>query len=418
METMTGIGKQNQDIKTKQKRNKTVNADGEKYDKRKGRWKEIELAIILEGEMLYGWLTKERVDAELKLLNYPGKEGPQFRYPPSLICFLMETMNDDWRSYRREISRIRPQLRLMGFESAPHFTTLHKNIARFFAPDTRDESGLTFGQRIMDAATPLLKEAGVEEILDPVELLPIGTGQRGEYEAPQLKVTSEAEEAEQALKDEEAEEISVSMEVVVFSRNLEASEPMVCALDGSGQGIAGPGVYFEHIWNSNNRRFIKHHAMIDVNTLDVVAMAVTLESPSDPRMFEPILRGAMGAGAPIARVYADSAYDTKTNWKVADEEGVEFCPNLKKNFGKDRDLPERNEQLERQEEIGRKELHMENGYNDRWHVEAFFSVFKRLYGERIRSRKFMRMSLEMGVKYAGYNLHQRCLREAAILVGV
>ncbi len=353
------------------------------------------------------WLTPERVEIELRLLN-DGKSGRPYEFPPSVISQALLIKADNDSSYRRCISRLNPFMRLKGID-LPTYSELHKAELKFFGSHTRDASGLTWGQRIMKEAGEILKGMGITELLDPVMM--VGSGVGPVYEAPQLKVTSEAEERLQELRDMEAEEITRAMEVMVMTESLNEG-PISGAIDGSGQGIEGPGIYMEHIWLNNQRRFIKQHTFLNVVTMDVVSCAITLEKPGDARMMVPLVEGAIKMGANVVKVRADSAYDTESNWKAMEILNVEFVPNLKEKFGKNHELPERNAQMEREKEIGKKEFHTETDYNIRWLVEVFFSVFKRLYGEKIRSKKFERMCLNMQFKYQAYSIHRRFMKKA------
>ena len=401
---MTDERKESKDIKGKRARNKTTDADGKKYDRRKGHWTAIDKAIVCEGEVMMEWLTPERVEIELMLLN-KGKKGRPFEFPPSLIMCAVLIKEDDNRSYRRCISRLGPYLRLNGIDLIT-YSGLHKSELRFFGNKTRDETGLSFGQRIMKEAGEILKEMGITELLDPVMMM--GSGIEPYYEAPQLKVTSEAQEKLQEQRDREAEDVRKAMEVMVMIESL-GHGPISCATDGSGEGIEGPGIYFEHIWLDHQRRFIKHHVLINVQTMEVVSFSVTLEKPGDAKVMVPLVEGAVKAGADIIKVRADSAYDTVSNWKAMDRMNIEFVPNLKEKFGKDPELPRRNAQLDEQNEMGRKAFHIKTDYNIRWLVEVFFSVFKRLFGEKIRSKTFERMSLVMQFKYQAYAIHRKLM---------
>lgn len=183
-------------------------------------------------------------------------------------------------------------------------------------------------------------------------------------------------------------------------------------MDGLGVGISGPGIYFEFIWKVNNRRFIKHHVLIDVRTKEVLSFSITMESPGDSAVFAPLLEGAIKVGMRIKAIYADSAYDSVGNWIVTEDNKIRFYPNLKKNFVERNDLPERNEQKRAEEEMGTKEFHELIGYNVRWLVEVFFSVIKKLYGEKIRNRNFDRMVLTMRTRYELYMIRQGFMIEA------
>lgn len=405
---MTGIGntgsgnkgsESENNGKPKAVRNKKTDCEGKPYENRNGAWTALDKAVHRNGMLLETWLTKERCEAELSILNYPGKQGPKFEFPPSLIEFLCLLKEDRNHSYRRAVANA--LLIDMGLRNPDH-TTLHKNEKRYF------DGG--FGYHVMAEACVVLASQGVEESFDPCLL--VGTGVRPDYKAPQITVDSSIKQMLQENMNEEAERMERMMEVMCFKTVVEDDESHIAAVDGSGVGISGPGIYFEYIWKANNRRFIKQHVMIDVHSKKILSFSITAESPGDAAVFVPLMEGAVEAGIRIGRVYADSAYDTVANWVVTRDNDIEFYPNLKKNFGENRDLPERNGQKAMEGDMGKKGFHLSTGYNIRWLVEVFFSVIKKLYGEKVRSRKFDRMVLTMRWRYDLYMIRQDCICKA------
>lgn len=212
--------------------------------------------------------------------------------------------------------------------------------------------------------------------------------------------------------DEEAERLSEMMEVMTFKNVVDEGREHDCAVDGSGEGVSGPGIYFEHIWKVNNRRFIKQHVALDVRTREVLAFSITMEKPGDAAVFVPLMEGAKTAGLRIGRVYADSAYDTVANWTFSEDSGIEFHPNLKATFGERPDLPRRNEEKRTEDAMGKTAFHRFTGYNIRWLVEVFFSVLKKLYGDRVGNRKFDRMVLTMRLRYQLYMIRRGFINRA------
>lgn len=276
----------------------------------------------------------------------------------------------------------------------PDSTTLFKNAEKFQGEYFRG---------IVEQATANLCAMGVEESIDPQMLM--HSGVTPEYSAPQKIPVCQADEDEQRKKNEEAEELRRCMEVMAFAE-FSGTRVEEVAVDGSGEGLKGPGIYFEYIWDQSNRKFVKMHPALDICTRKVVCFSVTLKRPGDSKVLAPLLRGMEKCGISVGRVYADGAYDGKENWKATISLGIDFEPNLDRNFKADPDLPERNAKLAREKEIGKKAYHRASGYNQRWLVEVFFSVFKKLYGERLRNRKFRRMVLEMRYKFCLYNIHR------------
>lgn len=202
------------------------------------------------------------------------------------------------------------------------------------------------------------------------------------------------------------------MEVYVFKEAIESGKVFEVLIDGSGEGISGPGIYMEYMWSQTMRKFIKQHAMIDAATRRPIAVCITLESPGDSSVFPALVQGAINAGVKISKVYADGAYDSIENWKLAGKLSFDFEPNLKEKFGEKSDLPERNSKLLEERLLGKTAYHIASGYNTRWHVEVFFSVFKKLFGERVRNRLFSRMVLAMRFKYSIMDVHKKLYNNA------
>ncbi len=284
----------------------------------------------------------------------------------------------------------------------PHYSTLHKSQARFLS----DELGV----RVINEATVVLLSMGIEEALDPIRIL--GTAICPEYEAPKILLTCQKDVETQMELDREADTIRKFMHVSVMKSSLSSGRPISCAIDGSGEGLSGPGLYFEHIWKLNNRRFIKQHTMLDLDTLRVVSYAITLEKPGDAKMFVPLISGALLVGVNVGWVSADSAYDSVANWRYMDEKGIAFCPNLKESFKGGWEFKRREALASFDKEFGKELAHRITGYNERWLVESFFSVFKKLYGQTIGNRLFPMMVVTMDLRYMLYDIHRDFMLEA------
>jgi hypothetical protein len=379
----------------KKSRNKTTDAFGNKYDKRKGHWTDLDKAILEEGRLLDSWLTPQRVQVELDLLNVPKKPGRKYEYPPSLILFIAMLKTDDNRSYRRAISKVSTILENLGIPQ-PHYSTLHKSLEKY----NKGQMGL----KIISEATVVLVVMGVEEPLDTMRI--IHTLVCPDYEAPKIIQTCQKDADRQEQMDDEAETIRDSMHVKVMRSALYSASPHCCAIDGSGEGVSGPGLYFEHIWKVNQRRFIKQHTMLNLENKRVVSYAITLEKPGDAKMLVPLVSGALLVGVKVCWVSADSAYDTIANWKYMDDKGIAFCPNLKESFKGEPELKRRDALASFDEQFGKDLAHRITGYNQRWLIEAFFSIFKTLYGQSVRNRLFHMMVIEMDTRYMLYDIHR------------
>lgn len=315
--------------------------------------------------------------------------------------FISLLKEDENRTYRRAISKVVTLLDRLNLP-IPSYSTLHKSQIKF----DKDELGV----KVFNEATILLLSMGVKEALDPIRI--IRTNVTPQYEAPKILLTSQKDVDRQNAMDDEAQKLNEFMHASVMKWATEAKTPLSCAIDGSGESISGPGLYFEHIWKINNRRFIKQHTMIDLRTLRVVSFAITMEKPGDARMFVPLLKGALLVGVRVSWVSADSAYDTKENWTFMDKEGIAFCPNLKENYKGDWELKRRDALSSFDKMFGKKLAHRITGYNSRWLVESFFSVFKKLYGQDVRNRLFPMMVISMEYRYTLYDIHREFMTEA------
>lgn len=138
-----------------------------------------------------------------------------------------------------------------------------------------------------------------------------------------------------------------------------------------------------------------------------MAFAVTFERPGDSSVLPCLINGALSVGVRISKVVADGAYDTVSNWELLTEKEIIFQPNLKPSFTNDRDIPARQVQRLLEEQLGKTLNHWLSGYSYRWLVEAFFSVFKRLYGQKVPDRAFANMAISLRVRFAMYN-RRRC----------
>ncbi|MBR1973229.1 MAG: transposase [Candidatus Methanomethylophilaceae archaeon] len=377
-------------------RDKTKGADGIPYDTRKGTWSDYDKAILEFGMFQDLWLTTERVELELEILNPPGKRGPKYIYPPSVIEYLSMKMASSNRPYRAVIAESTVLMMFLGLP-VPTYSTLHKSRSKF-------DGG--FGIGVMNAATEILRQRH-GDVVDPVMFLESDIG--GTLTPPRTDDPVKQEEL-----DRISTEMSASMNVKVSRCIAESEEPVRCALDGSGNKIEGPGVYMEHVWNSRLRKFVKIHALVDVDTMELVSFAVTLESPGDSHMLPPIVEASVEAGVELRALYADTAYDSADNWMLMRSVSPEtdFHPNLRVRFRDCEHIPERLAIQTAEDEMGKKINNRLSGYNDRWIVEAFFSVFKKLFGEGIRDRRFDRMVQTIKYRCKVYSIRRGFILDA------
>lgn len=150
------------------------------------------------------------------------------------------------------------------------------------------------------------------------------------------------------------------------------------------------------------RGFLKIHLAIDVKTKQIVAMEVTDERTGDGGMLKSLVEQAERR-CWVVKVIADGAYDSRSNFALLEEPGMEPAIRVRKNSsGRARGCPTRKrvvmEQLRDPERWKRRVR-----YGLRWMAGTAFSTFKRLFGEHVMVRSLPNMVREMFLKASLYN---------------
>ena len=172
--------------------------------------------------------------------------------------------------------------------------------------------------------------------------------------------------------------------------------PITVAIDSTGLSPDRPSGWRVYHWNQESvRGWYKLHAIVNVDTSEILAYVITEPYYNDSLAFDRLIDLALGAGHEIVRVLADAAYDSKDHWNRMEELGIEFVANIsgcldpkKRSFGgyRKRGCWSRAEHVKRILEVGREQWKVEVGYSMRWKVEAVFSDLKRKFGDTLRAR--------------------------------
>ena len=187
--------------------------------------------------------------------------------------------------------------------------------------------------------------------------------------------------------------------------------PRRIGLDSSGFITVHQSLWRSIKWKSEKKtHWLKAHVLQDLDSGEVIAYAITLDSVGDPPMLKPLLEAAVAKGHKFDRVYGDGAYSTDDNWHyVADDLKVEFVTSFKRNTA-----PRNNGCVERGKaarlwcrtpyQVWTKLT----GYSFRWKSECGFSDVKRAYGEEVRAKTVKGQAREMHFKMVVYDCHKRC----------
>lgn len=140
---------------------------------------------------------------------------------------------------------------------------------------------------------------------------------------------------------------------------------------------------------------------VDTKTKQVVSLEVSDERTDDGEKLVSLVRGAKRK-ARVKKVLGDGGYDTHDNFQFLATEGIEA--GIKVREDSNPDCGGEREEVVRaylKDPPGWKER---VGYGRRWMAEAFFSGFKRLFGEVVQAKRFERMVKEIKLKVWVYNL--------------
>ena len=193
--------------------------------------------------------------------------------------------------------------------------------------------------------------------------------------------------------------------------------PQEIAGDASGLKTTNRGEYRHHLYGGRPKEFIKLHLAVNTQTDQVVACTVTTGHVHDQTQAESLIRQAQRYG-PIERGLFDGAYDSYANYRLLPQavirpkqlmawtQVIKTIARCEQRLAVVTD-PERRagimatlSRLRTVQEY-RSDYHNwreENRYGQRWKVEGRYSVFKRIFGEGVFSKKLDRQEKEVILK--------------------
>ena len=215
---------------------------------------------------------------------------------------------------------------------------------------------------------------------------------------------------------------------VKWAINRKKKEGRLLAIDASGISVCRTGSY-RHSKYGGLPKFYKLHALVDVDTKEIVDVRITKDHCADNRKFIPMVKESASRGD---TVYADGAYDSRKNFFLLERKGLKSgikirltaslvprgCLPRKKAVMEQFSLlphshlskrhPMNNEGrvfFNEKERMGYWQQKWKDrvGYGKRWLVESFFSAFKRRFGEHSCSRKWKSVQNELKIKATLYN---------------
>jgi len=175
--------------------------------------------------------------------------------------------------------------------------------------------------------------------------------------------------------------------------------PTYIAVDSTGIKVHKSGDWIRTKCNAR-KGYLKIHIAVNVETGQVVALAVTREHVHDGTLLESLVESS-SERVEIMGVIADGAYDSVHNFTVLSERGIEPLLRVRKSA-----VPWRGGCTARSSALNEQRCGSEawrQKYGLRWRVESAFSWIKRVFGEYVAAKTFENMAHEILMKVCLYN---------------
>jgi len=182
---------------------------------------------------------------------------------------------------------------------------------------------------------------------------------------------------------------------------------VIIAVDSTGIKVTNRGEWMREKWKVR-RGWIKVHAMIDVETNQILGLEVTDESVQDDQRFIPLLDQVQqhcGEEHPVYRVLGDGAYDRNELFTILEKRGILSGIKTRENAAtRSTGSAYRAECVRDRIRFGGYRMwSWITTYGMRWKSEACFSALKRIFGEGVQATSQEGMFREIWMKVNGYN---------------
>lgn len=189
-------------------------------------------------------------------------------------------------------------------------------------------------------------------------------------------------------------------------------EEISVATDGSGIKMNMGCEYFQERYGDGKRRkYIKVVITAEPYDKDLMKIEVTLEGEGDsePKVAEKHLDELYKEGHHIKEFFGDGSFDTNSLFDLCDFYLIE--PKIK--ISKDAIINpngswRRNMEVKKYRELGYEKWAKKKKYGRRWTgTEGIFSSVKRIFGDRVRSKKIENMCMEAKRRFWAYQTMKR-----------
>ena len=161
------------------------------------------------------------------------------------------------------------------------------------------------------------------------------------------------------------------------------------AVDSTGLKVFGEGEWKVRKHGVSKRRtWRKLHLSVDVDSQEIISCELTENSVDDAAMTAPLLGQVEGK---VEKFYGDGAFDKKKARKVVAKMGAKAIVPPPRNAVRNSDdlpgLKERNQAIDRIEQVGRRQWKQEVGYHRRSLSETAMHRYKMTIGNTLTARK-------------------------------
>ena len=174
-------------------------------------------------------------------------------------------------------------------------------------------------------------------------------------------------------------------------------------IDSTGLKLYGEGEWKVkmHGW-AKHRTWRKLHLSVDASTHHVTAALISQKDVVDPRVLPRLLKAV---AAPIGRVYADGAYDSRDCYRAIYKRGARAIipPRKGSVLWSDEYLTDRNSNLRQVLKLGSEGWKRKARYHRRSLVETAIFRLKTLFTDKLRSREVERQRTEVTIRCTALN---------------
>ena len=189
-------------------------------------------------------------------------------------------------------------------------------------------------------------------------------------------------------------------------------QPETHCFDATGLKLSGPGEWLQKVHHPGTRKvWLKFHIDAIAPTHEIRVHALTGSDVGDGPMFVPLLTKAKQKG-PVGKALGDKGYDAKDHFEACAKDHIVAGILPKKNAStRARGGPARAKVVWEIQKVGLKEWKKAIGYGERWVAERAFSIFKCVFGDKVRAREWDAIVQEVALKVQVLNYYMKRLNE-------